>query len=77
MYRIFRNKFVLILIIVFLVGISGCSGIMENMPAPPDMLVKIELNGPYDKEIPGKLFSDGRASSHISESKLSGRTFGC
>ena len=63
----FLNKFALILTLVFLVGISGCGGMMENMPAPPDMLVKIELKGPYDADIPEKFIAQLKGASIASD----------
>ena len=67
MYRVFLNKLVLILTIFFLLGISGCSSMMENMISPPDMLVKIELKGPYDKEIPEKFVTWLKGASLVSD----------
>jgi CHAT domain-containing protein/tetratricopeptide (TPR) repeat protein len=61
-----KNIFI-ILFITFLSGVSGCSALMENMPAPPDMLVKIELKGPYDSEIPEKYVTQLKGASFMSE----------
>lgn len=36
---------------------SGCAGIIDYLPAPPELMVEIKLDGPYDKEIPEK-YSD-------------------
>ncbi|MGV8058551.1 MAG: CHAT domain-containing protein [Smithellaceae bacterium] len=67
MYRVFFNKFVLILTICLLIGISGCSSMMESMPSPPDFMVKIELKGPYDKEIPEKFVNQLKGASLASD----------
>lgn len=67
MCRAFLSRLVLIPIIGFLLTISGCGSVMENMPAPPDMLVKIELKGPYDKEIPEKFVRQLKGASFMSD----------
>lgn len=36
-------------------GISSCAGIQQYMPAPPDLITKVELNNIYDRDIPKKL----------------------
>ena len=66
MYRPLGKKFFLILII-FLMMISGCSSIMDNLPVPPDMFVKLELNGPYDKEIPQEFIKQLKNTSLVSD----------
>ena len=40
------------LLMVFLMGFWGCANMMETMPTPPGFLVPVELNGPYDADIP-------------------------
>jgi CHAT domain-containing protein len=52
-YSLF-DKIALVLLISSVLAIYGCGGIMVNMPAPPEALVKIELKGPYDGDIPEK-----------------------
>ncbi|OPY82761.1 MAG: CHAT domain protein [Smithella sp. PtaU1.Bin162] len=67
MNHFFFNRFILLPAVVFLLGICGCAGVMESMPAPPDMLVKIELKGPYDKEIPEKYVTQLKGSSLVAD----------
>ncbi len=67
MYRLFLPRSVLILAIFFLSGIYGCSGIMQNMPEPPDFMVKIELKGPYDHEIPENFVKQLKGASLASD----------
>ncbi len=40
------------LLCITLLAASGCAGMVDYLPAPPAALVKIELKGPYDKDIP-------------------------
>lgn len=44
-----------IIIISFVFAVSGCAGIMANMPVPLDSMVKVKLLDPYDEDIP-KIF---------------------
>ncbi|PKN77361.1 MAG: hypothetical protein CVU52_00825 [Deltaproteobacteria bacterium HGW-Deltaproteobacteria-10] len=67
MYRIILPRFVLILAIFFLSGIYGCGGMMENLMAPPDFMVKIELKGPYDHEIPENFIKQLKGASLASD----------
>lgn len=67
MHYSFLNKFALIPAIIFLMIMSGCGSMMESMPAPPDFLVKIELKGPYDKEIPEKFVTQLKGASLTSD----------
>ncbi len=67
MYRVLLNRFVLILTIFLLIGINGCTGIMENILSPPDMLVKIELKGLYDKDIPENFVNQLKGASLVSD----------
>ena len=39
-------------LMVSLMGFWGCANMMEIMPTPPVFLVPVELNGPYDADIP-------------------------
>ncbi len=67
MHQFFLRKSALIVTLLFLIGISGCGGMMENMPSPPDMLVKIELKGPYDADMPEKFIAQLKGASIASE----------
>lgn len=42
---------------------GGCAGVAKVMPAPPSFLVKIELNGPYDRDIPPNLAKQLKGAS--------------
>ena len=53
--RLFSIKKITVIFFILLsLLISGCSSLMQNMPAPPSALVKIQLQGPYDSDIPEK-----------------------
>mgnify|MGYP001561673843 CR=1 FL=1 len=43
--------------------LCGCAAVVEHLPAPPAAFSKIELNGPYDKDIPEKLVGQLRGAS--------------
>ncbi|PKN71539.1 MAG: hypothetical protein CVU54_00515 [Deltaproteobacteria bacterium HGW-Deltaproteobacteria-12] len=66
MHQYFLRKSALIVTLLF-IGISGCGGMMDNMPSPPDMLVKIELKGPYDADMPEKFITHLKGASIASE----------
>ncbi|HPK54611.1 MAG TPA: hypothetical protein PK114_09100, partial [Smithellaceae bacterium] len=66
MNHVLRSKAVLIPTVFFLLALSGCSTMMETV-SPPDALVKIELKGPYDKEIPEKFVVQLKGASIVSD----------
>ena len=50
------NKYKLFFVIGLLLwGLAGCASMVDYLPPPPAFVVKIELNGPYDGDIPDKL----------------------
>jgi CHAT domain-containing protein len=61
------NKITVIFLISFLVGISGCGSILDNIPAPPNLMVNIELTNNYDKDIPTKFVKQLKWASFISD----------
>jgi CHAT domain-containing protein len=63
MYYSLLNKIALVLLISSVLAIYGCGRIMVNMPAPPEALVKIELKGPYDGDIPEKFVTQLKNAS--------------
>ncbi len=68
MHHFSLNKLVLILTIGLLIGIYGCGGMMgKTTLAPPDMLVKIKLQGPYDHEIPENFINQLKGASLVSD----------
>ncbi len=36
----------------YLLGLWGCASMMEAIPTPPDFFAPVQLNGPYDADIP-------------------------
>jgi CHAT domain-containing protein len=61
------KKIILVFFILILLGISGCSSVMQSMSTPPSALVKIELKGPYDGDIPEKFILQLKNASFKSE----------
>jgi CHAT domain-containing protein len=55
----------LVLLMVFLLCISGCKNIIPT--PPPEKLVKIELKGPYDGDIPEKMSIQLKNASGVSD----------
>jgi len=55
------------ILVLVLSSIIGCGSMMENMPAPPDALVKIELKGPYDGDIPENFRTQLKGASIMSD----------
>jgi len=49
-----KVKINIILIICILMGIVSCTGIQKYIPAPPDLITRVELKNIYDKDIPNK-----------------------
>ncbi|MCX5836510.1 MAG: CHAT domain-containing protein, partial [Deltaproteobacteria bacterium] len=45
----------------------GCAGIIDYLPSPPESMSRIELNGPYDKDIPEKYVGQLRGASMVSD----------
>jgi CHAT domain-containing protein len=41
----------------------GCAGMVDYLPPPPEILVRIELKGIYDKDIPGKYIGQLKGAS--------------
>ncbi len=66
----FIKKITSILIIVFLSGISGCAMMTQVLPAPPGIFVKIELNGPYDVDLPSKYVRQLKNASIVSNQAI-------
>ena len=64
------KKTAFILIIIFLLAISGCATMTRVLPAPPDKFVKIELNGPYDGDIPSKYVRQLKNASIVSDQAI-------
>lgn len=56
-----RTRFALCLFAVLF--LCGCASVVEHLPAPPAAFSRIELNGPYDKDIPEKLVGQLRGAS--------------
>ena len=52
MHHYFFHRMQVFALISFLMGLWGCATLMETMPTPPSFLARIELNGPYDADIP-------------------------
>jgi CHAT domain-containing protein len=48
-------------------GIIGCAGIQKYMPAPPDLITKVELKNTYDGDIPKKLVRQIKWASIFSD----------
>jgi len=46
---------------------GGCATMAKVMPAPPDFLVKIRLDGPYDKDIPADFVKQLKGASVASD----------
>jgi uncharacterized protein YceK len=61
------NKITTIILISVLFGISGCGSILGNIPAPPKLMVNIELKDTYDKDIPTKFVKQLKCASLISD----------
>ncbi len=62
-----KNKIISTFLILFLIGISGCGSILGNIPAPPNLIVSIELKDTYDKDIPAKFVKQLKWASLISD----------
>ena len=52
MFHYFIRHVPLCLLMGCLIGVWGCSSMMDAMPTPPGVLARVELNGPYDADIP-------------------------
>ena len=55
------------LLLLTLFSISGCGSMMGSLSEPPDALVKIELNGPYDGDIPASYRTQLKGASFMSD----------
>lgn len=47
--------------------VFGCAGMIDSLPSPPESMARIELNGPYDKDIPEKYVGQLRGASITSD----------
>jgi CHAT domain-containing protein len=52
-----------VLLCVWIFFVSGCAGMVDFLPAPPESMSKIELKEPYDKDIPEKYVGQLRGAS--------------
>ncbi len=46
------SRRVRLLLLISMMGLGGCASLMEVVPAPPGFLVTVQLDGPYDADIP-------------------------
>ncbi|MBI4619056.1 MAG: CHAT domain-containing protein [Desulfobacterales bacterium] len=63
MGKCFFEKCSYAILCMFIILLSACT----HMPAPPKWLAKIELNGPYDNELPQKYVAQLRGASITSD----------
>src|SRR5512138_3504976 len=52
MFHTFIRHVYLCLLLGCLIGVWGCARMMDVMPLPPGVLAPVQLNGPYDADIP-------------------------
>lgn len=52
MFHYFIRHVQVCLLVGCLMGAWGCARMMDVMPAPPGVAARVELNGPYDADIP-------------------------
>ncbi|MFO7569826.1 MAG: CHAT domain-containing tetratricopeptide repeat protein [Smithellaceae bacterium] len=65
-----RRQFIGMVTSVCFVIITGCAGIIENLPTPPDVLVNVTFDGPYDADIPDDFLKKIKAASVVSASSV-------
>ena len=54
--------------LVLLIGmLTGCATVLQNLPAPPEFVSTLPLDGPYDKQIPDKLRGQLRGASLVTD----------
>ena len=61
------RKNISIFLIFFLLGIFGCGGVRGYLPAPPDLITRIEIKDIYDGDIPKKLVKQLKWASITSD----------
>lgn len=56
--------------------LCGCAGALQKMPIPPDVLVQISFDGPYDADIPLEFVKQIKTASLVADSALPDLWFG-
>ena len=67
MKRVCHRGCVLFIIFFFILFSAGCAALIDYMPSPPEFLSRIELKGPYDRDIPEKYVGQLRGASISAE----------
>jgi CHAT domain-containing protein len=67
MGKLLLTAFRVVLLGAWIFFVFGCAGMMDSLPSPPESMARIELKGPYDKDIPEKYVGQLRGASITSD----------
>lgn len=67
MSHAFPRRVQLWLLLVSVMGLGGCANLMEVMPSPPGISATVQLDGPYDKDIPTRYARQIKSASFIKD----------
>lgn len=61
------SRFAQLLLLISIMGLGGCAPLMEVMPAPPGFLAPVQLDGPFDADIPSRQANQIKNASLVSD----------